>query len=127
DSRIQHNAGYAVSVLGYDDIFWRNPSEPSLPENIFANNLRNAVGVANSGNKVEGTWRRVGTPTYPYVVTASVNINDTPLTLDPGLIVKMAQNTRIFIDGNDGSPTFTAVGTSADSIVFTALTDDGYG
>ena len=33
------------------------------------------------------------------------------LLLDAGLIVKMAQNTRIFIDGNDNTPTFTAVGT----------------
>ena len=125
---IQQNMSYAIAVTGYDDITFRNPAEPLLAENVLAGNGHDALSVANGGSStVSGTWRKVGVPTYPYVVTASVNVNDSPLTLDPGLIVKMAQTTRIFVDGNDGSPAFTAVGTVADSIVFTALTDDGYG
>ena len=124
DSTIRNNASYAVYIVGGTDIQYRSVSEPSLPENVFENNGYDAVGIASAN--VFGEWQTVGTPPYPYVVEGDISLYKTLLTIDPGLVVKMASGVKIFVDARDATTTLTAVGAPADSIVFTSLKDDDY-
>ena len=59
----------------------------------------------------------------PYIVTSSIDIYpDVTLTIQPGVMVKMAANTSVFVNG-----TLLAQGTPTQPIVFTSQKDDEYG
>jgi nitrous oxidase accessory protein NosD len=68
------------------------------------------------------TWTKAGSP---YMVVSSISIsNQAVLTIEPGVIVKFASGTKLFVEPNS---VLSAVGSAAEPIVFTSLRDDSYG
>ena len=77
------------------------------------------------GNVIQDrTWPVESGGEYPYLIVSNVTVEPgATLTLDPGVVVK-------FEGGDDGlwvQGGLVAVGTVADSIVFTSVRDDVYG
>jgi len=119
DSRIQWNQGYAVQLEAYSDIQWRNPSEPSLPEDLFDNNHLDAVKIGNTAN-VHGAWRRPPSGLYPYHIPNSVSeASGQIMVVEAGTIIKMSPNAELLAAG-----TLTMSGTCASPILMTSIRDD---
>ncbi len=90
-----------------------------LPGRLQARPLFIEVGGTIATNTV---WTKAN---GPYVVTTSVYVADgVVLTIEPGVLVKFAQNTGLYIQGNGQ---LVAVGTAAETIVLTSLRDDSQG
>ena len=90
-----------------------------LPGRIQARPLSIDVGGTIASNT---TWSKANSP---YVVTTSVYVADgVVLTIEPGVLVKFAQNTGLYVQGNGQ---LVAVGTAGEVIVFTSLRDDSQG
>ncbi|NVN91844.1 MAG: right-handed parallel beta-helix repeat-containing protein [Desulfuromonadales bacterium] len=83
------------------------PFVPVPPKNILPGQT---IGSAN--------WTLSGSP---YYVSGDITVNGT-LTIDPGVVVKFAQNVGLWING-----TLNAPGTSGNEIYFTDYRDDSIG
>ncbi len=71
---------------------------------------------------VDTTWTKANSP---YIVTSSVYVaTGVVLTIEPGVLVKFAQNTGLYVQGNGQ---LLAVGTVAEPIILTSLRDDSHG
>ena len=64
------------------------------------------------------TWTLANSP---YIVDSDLSINSVTLTIEPGVVVKVAPFVSILVD-QDG--TIDATGTSVSKVVFTSLADD---
>jgi|GEM_PF-5551521 parallel beta-helix repeat protein len=98
---------------------------PTLSNLTFEQNYINGIeipgGTKSASATVTGeTWQNTS---IPYVVTGNLVIGQGfTLTITPGIIVKFATYSRLYVDG-----ALDARGTAADPITFTSLRDDTSG
>ncbi|MEZ4866229.1 MAG: right-handed parallel beta-helix repeat-containing protein [Caldilineaceae bacterium] len=111
-------AGFEEAVLisaGYPQ------QVPTYSDNIFANNQYRDIGV--TGQLLGGTWSE--TAGYRHFIAGYTTLaNGATLTIPPGAVVKFAPSAQLFIGTG---ATLNAVGTTAEQIVFTSISDDSYG
>ena len=106
---ISDNAGWAIRAFA-------NSNLAGLTGMTISGNS-SGDGVKYEGGTISGseTW----SSTLPWYVRSSVFVGETDpnavLVVEPGTVVKMAENTRIVVDA-----TLTAIGSTASPIVFTS-------
>ncbi|MDP2316867.1 MAG: hypothetical protein Q8P41_28505 [Pseudomonadota bacterium] len=107
------NSGGAAACVGVSQVHTL-PAEDSA----YTGNTYDQVNVSGSALRASVTWDDLG---VPYAITDSFEVSytaDEPaiLTIDPGVVVKMAEGTEINFSSDGG-----ASGLQADSVTFTAL------
>ncbi len=126
-NRLADNTGEAVTLRmttanRSSSPYFFSDTYPELA-NTFAGNGLDVVTHAAFASLSTCTWRRSG---YPLHVLGSVAMYSSAiLTMEPGLIVKMAPGASLKTEENPGG--FQFVGTPTDSIVITSVKDDTYG
>lgn len=136
-------AGSTFSMSGYDGIHLWAGSRPTVSSCSFTQcgryaircddidsnpvvSASNASGCGCNGIRIPGgvlTGARTWYKSIPYVVEPEVFLrHDAALAIQPGAAVKFTSNSGLFVAGN-----LQAVGTAAEPIYFTSLTDDIYG
>ena len=92
-------------------------SFPVVSGNDLARNGLNGLGVRGGQMAVSGAWRNTD---IPYAVFGEMRVNQgATLTIEPGVIVKLADDSYFDIYG-----AFRAEGLPGEEIVFTSLQDD---
>ena len=92
-------------------------SFPVVSDNDLARNGLNGLGVRGGQMAVSGAWRNTD---IPYAVFGKMRVNQgATLTIEPGVIVKLADDSYFDIYG-----AFRAEGLPGEEIVFTSLQDD---
>jgi parallel beta-helix repeat protein len=115
-----------ITNTQYTPIALSVSADPTFSGNSFLNTGWTALGIIGEKLGFDGTIKLRNVASYDsiaYVLLADLTINSgTYVDIDPGVVVKMNNNTDIFVDGG-----FKAMGTENDTIIFTSIHDDNYG
>lgn len=115
-----------ISNTLYTPIALSVSANPSFNGNTFINTGQTALGIIGEELGLSDTLelRNVaGYDSITYVLLEDLTINSgTEVMVEAGIVVKMEDNTNIFVNGG-----FKAAGTLTDTIVFTSIKDDNYG
>jgi len=115
-----------ISNTRYTPIALSVSADPSFSGNTFVNTGQTALGIIGEELGFDGTIKLrnvAGYDSISYVLLEDLTINSgTDVDMEAGVVLKMEDNTDIFVQGG-----FSAPGTSSDTIVFTSIKDDNYG
>ena len=115
-----------ISNTRYTPIALSVSADPSFSGNTFTNTGQTALGIIGEELGFDGTIKLrnvAGYDSISYVLLQDLTINSgTYVDMEAGVVLKMEDNTDIFVQGG-----FSAPGTSSDTIVFTSIKDDNYG
>ena len=115
-----------ISNTRYTPIALSVSADPSFSGNTFINTGQTALGIIGEELGFDGTIKLrnvAGYDSISYVLLEDLTINSgTYVDAEAGVVIKMEDNTDIFVNGG-----FKAVGTASDTTVFTSIRDDNYG
>lgn len=112
NNTISSNLSYAIS----SDLY----SHPLLEGNTLINNFGNGMEIRGGTLQANQAWDQ---PSVVYILTGDVTIpSGTQLTVAAGVIVKIQDDRSLLVNGK-----LSAVGTTAQKIVFTFWADDTIG
>lgn len=95
-------------------------AQPLIANLSFASNYVNAAGIVGGTRTTDETW---DSTTVTYVVLGDITVpQGVTLTVRPGVVVKLASRTSIFVQG-----ALSARGTPGAFATFTSLQDDSTG
>lgn len=83
----------------------------------YIGNTTDVIRIIGQGSNSAGTWTKLN---VPYRINGKVSVNNTSLTIDPGVIIEM-ENGAWFDVGDQDTATLKAIGTPSEPILFTGV------